>query len=169
MRVRFQILAVPVIAALLFGVGAASPATAKTARVINIAMSSYKFEPNLFFVNEGDTVVLQLENIDKQRPHAFNSPYLSQVNFTVSGQFVQGVTPDGTKYVRLEPGQKAEITFVAQGRGQYGFICSLAGAGYSVAGRVPSGDEVDRRNVRSRGPAAVAGREDRVPGRPNHI
>ena len=139
MRVRFQILAVPVIAALLFGVGAASPATAKTARVINIAMSSYKFEPNLFFVNEGDTVVLQLENIDKQRPHAFNSPYLSQVNFTVSGQFVQGVTPDGTKYVRLEPGQKAEITFVAQGRGQYGFICSLAGAGFNHAARGQTG------------------------------
>ncbi|TMI81212.1 MAG: hypothetical protein E6H04_07295 [Bacillati bacterium ANGP1] len=140
MRVRFQILAVPVVAVLLFGLGATSPAPAKTmARVIPIAMSSYKFEPNLFFVNEGDTVVLQLENIDPQRPHAFNSPYLSKVDFTVSGQYAQGVTPDGTKYVRLEHGQKAEITFVAKGRGQYGFICSLAGAGFNHAARGQTG------------------------------
>ena len=139
-RVRFQILATSLVVVMLSWLGAVAPAPAKqNARVIPIAMSSYKFEPNLFFVNEGDTVVLQLENIDPQRPHAFNSPYLSQVDFTVSGQFAQGLTPDGTKYVRLEHGQKAEITFVAKGRGQYGFICSLAGAGFNHAARGQTG------------------------------
>jgi uncharacterized cupredoxin-like copper-binding protein len=108
---------------MLVGLSGASPA--QTRREIHMTATSFKFEPNIFSVNEGDTVVLQLENIDKQRPHAFNSPYLSQVDFTVTGQGKQDVTKDGSKYVRLEPGEKAEITFVAKGRGQYGFICNL--------------------------------------------
>lgn len=108
---------------MLVGVSGASPAQAR--REIHITLTSFKFDPNVFSVNEGDTIVLQLENIDKQRPHAFNSAYLSQVDFTVSGQGKQDVTKDGSKYVRLEPGEKAEITFVAKGRGQYGFLCNL--------------------------------------------
>ena len=108
---------------MLVGLSGASPAQAR--REIHMTATSFKFEPNIFSVNEGDTVVLQLENIDKQRPHAFNSPYLSQVDFTVTGQGKQDVTKDGSKYIRLEPGEKAEITFVAKGRGQYGFLCNL--------------------------------------------
>ncbi len=122
MSVRLPAAALLVVA-LLFGLSSGSPAQAR--RVIHITLSSFKFEPSLFSVNEGDTVVLQLENVDPQRPHAFNSPYLSTVDFQVSGQFQQAVTTDGTKYVRLEPGQKAELTFVAKGRGQYGFVCNL--------------------------------------------
>lgn len=116
-------LAVLLVAGMLVGLSGTSPA--QTKREIRIAMSSFKFEPNIFSVNEGDTVVLQLENIDKQRPHAFNSAYLSQADFTVTGEGKQDVTKDGSKYVRLEPGQKTEITFVAKGRGQYGFVCNL--------------------------------------------
>ena len=138
-RVRFHILAPLMVVVLLLGLGATSPAPAQMRRVIHIPLASYKFEPNLFFVNEGDTGVLQLENIDPQRPHTFNSPYLSQVDFTVTGQFAQGVTPDGTKYVRLEPREKAEITFVAKGRGQYGFACSIAGPGFNHAARGQTG------------------------------
>lgn len=122
-RVRIP-LAVLLVAGMLVGLSGTSPA--QTKREIRIMLSSFKFEPNIFSVNEGDTVVLQLENIDdKKRPHAFNSAYLSQVDFTVTGEGKQDVTKDGTKYVRLEPGQKAEITFVAKGRGQYGFLCNL--------------------------------------------
>jgi uncharacterized cupredoxin-like copper-binding protein len=107
-------------------VGLSGPSPAQTKREIHIAMSSFKFDPSLFSVNEGDTVVLQLENIDdKKRPHSFNSPYLSQVDFTVTGQGKQDVAKDGTKYVRVEAGEKAEITFVAKGRGQYGLVCNL--------------------------------------------
>ena len=108
---------------LLLSVSTAS--TAQTKRVIPIALTSFKFEPSTFFVHEGDTVVLQLETVDQRRPHAFNSPYLSKVDFTVTGQYKEAVTTDGTKYVQLEPGQKAEITFVARDRGQYGFVCNL--------------------------------------------
>ncbi len=121
---RFRISAAAmVIVVLLFGLSTGSPA--QTRRVIHIAMSSWKFEPDLFFVNEGDTVVLQLENIDPQRPHNFDSPYLNTVDFTVSGQYKQDVAKNGTKYVLVEPKQMAEITFVAKGRGQYGFVCSV--------------------------------------------
>ncbi len=122
MRVRISA-ATLVVVVLFFGLSIGSPA--QTRRVIHIAMSSYKFEPNLFFVNEGDTVVLQLENVDPRRPHNFDSPYLSSVDFTVTGQFKQDVAKNGTKYVLVEPGQKAEMTFVAKGRGQYGFVCSV--------------------------------------------
>jgi uncharacterized cupredoxin-like copper-binding protein len=108
---------------LLLGLSLASPA--QTKRIIKVTMSSYKFEPSLLFVNEGDTVILQLENTDAERPHSFNSPYLSTVDFTLRGQFEQGVAKDGTKYVLAEPGNKAELEFVAKGRGQWGFICSL--------------------------------------------
>jgi uncharacterized cupredoxin-like copper-binding protein len=119
--------------------GATTTSPAQSRRLIHVTMTSYKFDPNLFFVNEGDTVVLQLENIDARRPHAFSSPYLSQVDITVSGQYKEGVTPDQNKYVWLEPGQKAEITFVAKGRGQYGFICSVAGPGYNHAANGQTG------------------------------
>ncbi len=123
MRVRIP-LAVLLVAGMLVGLSGTSPA--QTKREIRITMASFKFEPSIFSVNEGDTVVLQLENIDdKKRPHAFNSPYLSQVDFTVTGEGKQDVTKDGTKYVQLEPGQKAELMFVAKERGQYGFVCNL--------------------------------------------
>jgi len=132
--VRVRIPAAAVLAGiLLFGVSAGSPA--QTRRVIPIALSSFKFEPSMFFVNEGDTVVLRLENVATDRPHAFNSPYLSAVDFQVTGQGKQSVTTDGTKYIRLEPGEKAEVTFVAKGRGQYGFVCNL----YNHAARGQTG------------------------------
>jgi len=121
-RLRSSLIGLLVVA-FLFGLSAASPA--QTKKVIHVTMSSFKFDPNLFFVNEGDTVVLQLDNIDPQRPHSFNSPYLSNVDYTVSGQFKEGVAKDGRKYVLVEPGEKAEITFVAKGPGQYGFLCGL--------------------------------------------
>jgi uncharacterized cupredoxin-like copper-binding protein len=110
-------------AILVAGLSAGSPA--QTKRVIPIIMESYDFKPNMFFVNAGDLVVLQLENVDTERPHSFNSPYLSNVDFTVAGQYKEGVAKDGNKYVMLEPGQKAEITFVAKTPGQYGFVCGL--------------------------------------------
>jgi uncharacterized cupredoxin-like copper-binding protein len=128
MSVRFRVTmpAVAVLVAmLLLGVSVPPPAPAATQRVIHIALVSFKFDPDIFFVNEGDTVVLQLENIDQKRPHAFNSPYLSKVDFTVTGQYKQAEAKDGTKYVQLEPGQKAELTFVARERGQFGFACNL--------------------------------------------
>ena len=123
MRLRIP-LALLLVAGMLVAWSGTSPA--QTRREIRVAMSSFKFEPSILSVNEGDTVVLQIDNIDdKQRPHAVNSPYLSQVDFTVTGEGKQDVTKDGTKYVRVEAGKKAEITFVAKGRGQYTYVCNI--------------------------------------------
>lgn len=101
------------------------PVPAQTRRVIKINMSSWKFEPDIIKFNDGDTVVLQLANVDPQRPHNIASTYLSTVDFTVRGDGVQGTTNDGRKRVQVEAGKNAEIEFVAKGRGQVGFICGV--------------------------------------------
>lgn len=156
-RARSRILVAVLVAGLIFGVGPTPPAPAQPLRVIHIAMSSFKFDPDLFFVHEGDRVVLQLENIDPQRNHNFDSPYLSQVEFTVTGQFKQGVSKEGTKYVFVEPGRKAEVTFVAKGHGQFGFVCSLFN--HAARGEVgafvvwPAGYHPATKSVGDAGPA----------------
>ncbi len=119
-----RILAVGVLAmVLLFGVS--GPAPAQTKRVIKINLSSWKFEPDIIKTNEGDTVVLQLVNVDSQRPHNIASAFLNTVNFTVRGDAAQGTTPEGWKHVQVEPGKTGEVEFVAKGRGQVVFICSV--------------------------------------------
>ncbi len=108
---------------LLFGVS--GPAPAQTKLVIKINLSSWKFEPDIIKFNDGDTVVLQLVNVDSQRPHNIASAFLNTVDLTLRGDAVQGTTPDGWKHVQVEPGKTGEIEFVAKGRGQVGFICSV--------------------------------------------
>ena len=109
---------------LLFGVS--RPAPAQTKRVIKINMSSWKFEPDIIKTNEGDTVVLQLVNVDSsKRLHSIASAFLNTVNLTVRGDAVQGTTPDGLKRVQVEPGKTGEVEFVAKGRGQVGFVCTV--------------------------------------------
>ncbi len=105
--------------------GFSGPAPAQTKRVIKINLSSWKFEPNILKFNDGDTVVFELANVDPQRPHNIASTYWSTVDFTVRGDAVQGTTNDGWKRVQLEAGKTAEIEFVAKGRGQVVFICSV--------------------------------------------
>ncbi len=112
-----------VVVALLLALTGAVPAQSK--RVIKISLSSWKFEPNILTFNEGDTVVLQLANIDTQRPHNISSKYFDSVNFTVRGDAAQGTAPDGRERLQLEPGKTAEIEFVATGRGQVSFICTV--------------------------------------------
>ncbi len=108
---------------LVFGVNGRAPA--QTKRLIKINMSSWKFEPDIIKFNEGDAVVLQLVNVDSQRPHNISSAFLNTVNFTVRGDAAQGTTPEGLKLVQVEPGKTGEVEFVAKGRGQVGFICSV--------------------------------------------
>ncbi len=69
-------------------------------------------------------MVLQLANVDPQRPHNIASAFWNTVNFTVRGDAVQG-TNEGLKRVQLEAGKTAEVEFVAKGRGQVVFICSV--------------------------------------------
>lgn len=118
-----SILGFALAALLVFGMITVSPA--QPVRVIKVSMVSFKFDPNILTFNEGDKVILQLQNIDEKRPHALASPYFSTVDLTLRGDLKQAVSKDGWKYVMLEPGTKGEVEFVAHGRGQFTFICSL--------------------------------------------
>lgn len=117
-----------VVAGLLLGgllLGIGGPAPAQTKRLIKVTLSSFKFEPNILKFIDGDTVVLQLTNADTQRPHNVSSSYFSTVTLTVRGDAAQGTTAEGWKRVQLEPGKSAEIEFVAKGRGQVSFMCTV--------------------------------------------
>ncbi len=122
MKVRVLVTGVLVLV-LLLGLSGTVPAQSK--RVIKIALSSWKFEPDIIKFDQGDTVVLQLGNIDPQRPHNIASSYLNTVDFAVRGDGAQGTTTEGWKRVQLEPGKNAEVEFTAKGRGQVVFICTV--------------------------------------------
>jgi len=109
---------------LLLGLGIAAPA--QQVQVIKVSMDSFKFTPNVLTFNAGQRVVVQLTNVDPKPDyaHTFASQYLSTVDYTVTGTAKQGVTKDGNKYVLVEPGKSAEISFVPAGRGPWTFYCS---------------------------------------------
>jgi len=109
--------------ALLLALGAPAPAQMK--RVIKVNLSSWKFEPDILKLNDGDTVVLQLVNVDTQRPHNIASSFFSTINLTVRGDATQGTTSEGWKRVQLEPGKSGEVEFAVKGRGQVSFICAV--------------------------------------------
>lgn len=109
---------------LLLGFGVAAPA--QKIQVIKVSMDSFKFTPSVLTVNAGERVVIQLANVDPKPDyaHTLASQYLSMVDYTVTGKAKQGVTKDGNKYVLVEPGNTAEISFVPAGHGQWSFYCS---------------------------------------------
>jgi uncharacterized cupredoxin-like copper-binding protein len=109
---------------LLLGLGVVAPA--EQVQVIKVSMDSFRFTPSVLTFNAGQRVVVQLNNVDPKPDyaHTFASQYLSTVDYTVTGQAKQGVTKDGVKYVLVEPGKSAEISFVPAGRGQWSFYCS---------------------------------------------
>lgn len=112
--------------ALLFALNA--PAPAQPVHLIKVAMDSYSYTPSVLTFNAGQHVVIELTNVDKQHPgraHSFTSQYLGSVDYTVTGKAKQGVTKDGDKYVIVEDGDTAQISFVPSGRGQWTFYCSL--------------------------------------------
>lgn len=103
--------------------GRISPAA--PVRTFKMTMTSYKFTPDLVTVNEGDRVIIQLEDIDPKpdQGHALASPYFSTVDLAVRGQAKIGTTRDGWRMVQVDPRGKAEVEFTAKGRGQWQFIC----------------------------------------------
>jgi hypothetical protein len=120
--------------ALLLGLGAAAPA--QPVQTIKMSMVSFKFVPDIVTVHEGRRVVLQLSNDDTQsRAHSLASLYLNTVDYTVTGPAKQGVTPDGVKYILLDAGQRAEVSFVPAARGQWSMFCSV----YNHAARGETG------------------------------
>jgi uncharacterized cupredoxin-like copper-binding protein len=112
-------------AALTLGAPAAVPAQTPARRVIEVTMTSYKYDPNQIRFAEGETVIIRLRNIDPfGRAHNFSTVYLLNIPVTVRGDAAQG-TSDGRKWIAVEAGKTGEFEFVAQGRGSFAVICSL--------------------------------------------
>jgi len=108
----------------LLGAPAAAPAQA-TRKVFEITMTSFKFEPNLIRFQEGDTVVLRLINADQfNRAHDLAAAYLLDIPLTIRGDGRESVS-EGRKRIFVDAGKRAEVEFVAKGRGSFAFICSL--------------------------------------------
>ena len=124
MKLRFLVVAALVVAVTL-GISTAGTAQTSARKVIEITMTSFKFEPSEIRVNEGDTVVIRLRNGDDARrfAHDLASRYFVNIPLTVRGP-AQEAVEEGRKYVRLTAGQSAEIEFVAANRGSYAFICA---------------------------------------------
>ena len=123
MKLRVLVVAALVVAVTL-GISTAGTAQTSARKVIEITMTSFKFEPSEIRVNEGDTVVIRLRNGDDARrfAHDLASRYFVNIPLTVRG--AQEAVEEGRKYVRLTAGQSAEIEFVAANRGSYAFICA---------------------------------------------
>jgi plastocyanin len=113
-----------VLVGVMLGLTPSAPAQAPP-RIVEITMTSFKFEPNEITLTEGDRVVIRLRNADQfGRPHDIASRYFLDIPLVVRGDGRQAVE-EGRKYVRVDAGRQAEFEFVAQGRGSYAFICSV--------------------------------------------
>lgn len=112
------------LAAALLVAPSAAPAQA-TRKVFDVTMTSFKFEPNLIRFQEGDTVVLRLINADQAgRAHDLAAAYLLDIPLTIRGDGRESVS-EGRKRIFVDAGKRAEVEFVAKGRGSFAFICSL--------------------------------------------
>lgn len=87
--------------------GAAAPAP----RTIRVVMTSFKFEPSLISLRQGERVVLELVNEDTQRPHNLASELLNHTQLTVRGEFREGTTTDGRRFVFVDVAKRAEVEF----------------------------------------------------------
>jgi uncharacterized cupredoxin-like copper-binding protein len=123
---RFRVLlAALLLVGVTLGVATAVPAQTPSRKVIEVTLTSFKFEPNEITINEGDTVVIRLKNADPRGfPHDLASRYFVDIPLAVRGDGRQEVA-EGRKYVRVDAGKQAEFEFVARNRGSYAFICSV--------------------------------------------
>jgi plastocyanin len=112
-------------AAVILGMTTGVPAQTPPRRVIEVSMTSYKFEPNQIRVTEGETVVIRLKNADPVgRRHNLASAYFANIPLALRGDGEEGTT-EGRKFVVVDAGKQAEFEFTAKNRGSYAFICSL--------------------------------------------
>jgi plastocyanin len=116
-----------IVTAVLAAPSVTVPAQAQGARhVIAVSMTSWKFEPSLITVKQGDTVVLQLSNDDSdRRNHSFAARWLIGKQVTARGQIAREGEDDGRRFYAVAPEQKAEIEFVMSERGSFPFVCGV--------------------------------------------
>lgn len=119
------LLAVGLVVVTILSFAGSVPAQTPARKVIEVTLTSFKFEPSQIQITEGETVVIRLKNADQfGRPHNMAARYLTNIPLTVRGDATQG-TEEERKFVRVDAGKQAEFEFVAQGPGSYAFICSL--------------------------------------------
>lgn len=112
-------------AAVTLAMAAAVPAQTPPKTVIEVSMTSYKFDPSQIRVNEGETIVIRLKNADPiGRRHNLASAYFANIPLTLRGDGQEGMN-EGRKFVVVDAGKQVEFEFVARNRGSYAFICSL--------------------------------------------
>ena len=103
-------------------VGSADWSSAETQTIV---LSDYSFAPNDPIFNRDRTYRLHLEN-KSTHTHTFGSDTFFQAiavqDVRVGGANVPG---EGLKNIELEPGQAADISFVAVNPGTYGFYCDV--------------------------------------------
>ena len=91
--------------------GSASESSTPEIKEFNVIAKKWDFSPSTITVNEGDTVILNVESIDVT--HGF-----------VISEF--GVSE------RLEPGKTTTVEFIADKKGTYTFFCNVyCGRGHS--------------------------------------
>jgi plastocyanin len=114
-------------AALLVAFAPPTPIQAQVKRTIRIVATSYKFEPSLIQVRQGETVVLQLVNADTEgRNHSLAAELFVKLNATSRGDVVRTGTFEGRRFFAAEPGKQLEVEFVASERGSFAFFCGVS-------------------------------------------
>lgn len=103
-------------------VGSADWSNAETRTIV---LSDYSFTPNDPVFKRDQTYRLHLENTSTHT-HTFGLDTFFQA-IALQGVQVGGadVPRDGLKNIELEPGQAADIAFVAVNPGTYGFYCDV--------------------------------------------
>lgn len=114
---------------LVLPLATAVPVQAQAKRTIKIVATSFKFEPSIITVRQGETIVLELVNGDAVadgRNHSINSELLAKVTVTTRGELAAEGTAAGRRFFAFAPGKTIEVEFVASERGTFGFICGIS-------------------------------------------
>lgn len=122
-------LALSVTAAVIgFCVGGNGPAHGEPSPVVRIELNEYAFSPARVSIPVGKPVILRVINRGRMT-HMFASPYLASLDLEVEGAEMEVDAPNGVKYVKLRPGNRADIKFTPSARGTFEFGCDMKSAG----------------------------------------
>ena len=111
------------VGSLLLVLGAASPPAPVR---VEVTITEFAFTPNVLNLTEGRPVTLVLKNAG-QIEHTMASAYLALQKLNLKGESREGETESKWKFVGIDSGETAEITFTPQGRGRFPFQCSIEG------------------------------------------